>query len=278
MKVDTMSANYARRGQFEFRNDYVRIVNEQGTASITPIGMQWEGLTITSTSLQPLAKADGGLYFIALPNTKKHTLTVNGKKYTVKPDATLTIQGKKLTVLSREKAHTAYVIDHHMVYGQGGILYPADGQIMEETWVTTKDAVDVRQLKQAGKPEARISGNNIAERQPDERTFEQEAAVYSLQVAQTDDDTFLEISYQGDCARLYANGQLVEDNFWNGKPMQVRASSLRGKEVELKILPLRKGTPIYLGPQQRAILDATEGDYLFSLDSIQVVRRITQSL
>ena len=278
MKVDTMSANYARRGQFEFRNDYVRIVNEQGTASITPIGMQWEGLTITSTSLQPLAKADGGLYFIALPNTKKHTLTVNGKKYTVKPDATLTIQGKKLTVLSREKAQTAYVIDHHMVYGQGGILYLADGQIMEETWVTTKDAVDVRQLKQAGKPEARISGNNIAERQPDERTFEQEAAVYSLQVAQTDDDTFLEISYQGDCARLYANGQLVEDNFWNGKPMQVRASSLRGKEVELKILPLRKGTPIYLGPQQRAILDATEGDYLFSLDSIQVVRRITQYL
>lgn len=277
MPVDSMSDHYSRRGSFEFRNDYVRILHEEGTSSITPVNMQWEGLTISSTTLQPLAKADGGLYFIALPQAKKHTLIVNGKKYTLKPDNSIEVEGKKLTVLSREKAHTAYVIDHHMVYGHGGVLYLADGQIVEETWVETKDAVDIRQVKKEEEPSVRWSSGEMAVNQPTEEDFAQ-AAVYSLQVSQTDDDTFLEIHYQGDCARVYADGQLVEDNFWNGKPMMVRASSLRGKKVELKILPLRKDTPLYLGPEQRDILASASGNYLFRLDSAKVIRRVTSPL
>ena len=277
MPVDSMSDHYARRGQFEFRNDYVRILNEKGTGCITPINMQWEGLTISSTTLQPLAKADEGLYFIALPQAKEHTLTVNGKEYTIKPDQSIVVKGKTLTALSRAKAHTAYVIDHHMVYGHGGILYPADGQIMEETWVATKDAVDIRQQKKEEEPAVRWSADEIVVQQPSDEEFAK-AAVYHLQVAQTDDDTFLEINYQGDCARVYADGQLVEDNFWNGKPMMVRASSLRGKNVELKILPLRKDAPLYLGPEQRDILKAASGNYLFRFDGVKVIRRVTSPL
>ena len=35
--------------------------------------------------------------------------------------------------------------------------------------------------------------------------------------------------------RIYADGILVEYNFWNGKPTLVRLSDLIGKHVELKI-------------------------------------------
>ena len=49
-------------------------------------------------------------------------------------------------------------------------------------------------------------------------------------------DLYLQISYQGDAARIYADGILVEYNFWNGKPTLVRLSDLIGKHVELKVL------------------------------------------
>ena len=72
---------------------------------------------------------------------------------------------------------------------------------------------------------------------------------------------------------LDAYGQLVENNFWNGKPMLVRVSDLIGKKVELKILPLGKSYPIYLQQEQKAILDNAAGNQLLSLDSIKVIQR-----
>ena len=93
---------------------------------------------------------------------------------------------------------------------------------------------------------------------------------------QSPDDLFLQINYRGDVARVYADGQLVEDNFWNGKPMLVRMSDLVGKRVELRILPLGKDFPIYLQREQRAQLDAAPDGQLLSLDSIKVIERTTQ--
>jgi hypothetical protein len=77
---------------------------------------------------------------------------------------------------------------------------------------------------------------------------------------------------------LYADGQLVADNFWNGKPMLVRLSDLVGKRVELKILPLGKAYPIYLQQAQRAELDQAPNGILLSLDSIQVIERQTNTV
>jgi hypothetical protein len=87
---------------------------------------------------------------------------------------------------------------------------------------------------------------------------------------------YLQINYCGDVARVYADGQLVEDNYWNGKPMLVRMGDLVGKRVELRILPLGKDYPIYLQREQRALLDAAPGGQLLSLDSIKLIERTTQ--
>ena len=85
---------------------------------------------------------------------------------------------------------------------------------------------------------------------------------------------FLKIDYAGDCARVYADGKLVMDNFWNGKPMLVRMSDLAGKKVELRILPLRKDAPIYLQKEQKEILDNSQA-VLLQLNSINILTRET---
>ncbi|MCR5549227.1 MAG: beta-galactosidase, partial [Bacteroidales bacterium] len=88
------------------------------------------------------------------------------------------------------------------------------------------------------------------------------------------EDWFLEIDYDGDVARVYADGRLVEDNFWNGRKMLVRVSDLAGKDAELRILPLRKDAPIYLQRAQRAILESAPGETLLTLRGIRLVHRM----
>ena len=113
---------------------------------------------------------------------------------------------------------------------------------------------------------------------PVEKDFE-DAAVWEisgLESLSSSGDFYLQINYRGDVARVYADGQLVEDNYWNGKTMLVRVSDLVGKRVELRILPLGKDYPIYLQREQRALLDAAPNGQLLSLDSIKVIERTTQ--
>ena len=252
----------------------------------------------TVQTVQPYAKADGKLYFITIPGVKP-VLTIDGKNYSPKLDKPLTVKGKTLCVLSQERARASFVIDGQMYYAQhGGILYKGDGeQIVEEVWQTSTDAsIYINKVKEAdGLREVKMGSQKVAE-QPSDADFGK-AAVWSLELKaeagpsikndqlmtmdlqpsplDMPDDYFLRIDYQGDAARVYADGQLVEDNFWNGKPMFVRLSDLVGKRVELRILPLGKQYPIYLQKEQREVLDAAPGNALLELKGVTVLHRET---
>ena len=65
MDVDSISEHYARRGCFEFYNDYVRILNEGGKAYVRPVDMPFNGHTITANA-QPFCKIGNTLYFIPI--------------------------------------------------------------------------------------------------------------------------------------------------------------------------------------------------------------------
>jgi beta-galactosidase len=59
----------------------------------------------------------------------------------------------------------------------------------------------------------------------------------------------LRITYEGDVARLYANGKLLTDNFYNGAPWIVGLDRIPCRDwehLELKIVPLRNLASIYL--------------------------------
>ena len=295
MSVDSLSDHYALRGCFVFRNDYVRLLNEEGEATVTPEGMTITDerirnashqLTLSSSTLQPFAKADGGIYLIPTRKARRLQLTVDGKTCTMKADQTRVFDGLEVTVLSRSKAQTAYVIDHKMHYAQhGGILYQADSAIVEEWWeeLPAEPLLTCEKLCGAGAlREVKKGAQKVAE-QPADSDFAQ-AMKFRLTMASVDseaaNDLFLDIRYEGDCARLYADGQLIEDNFWNGKPMLARlADCLRPdgtlKQLELCILPLGKDYPIYLQKEQRALLDAAPDGHLCNLRSVSLLKRCT---
>lgn len=63
-------------------------------------------------------------------------------------------------------------------------------------------------------------------------------------------DLLLRISYVGDVARLWLDGRLLADDFYNGSPFELglgrHGPELHGQDLRLEILPLRKDAPIYL--------------------------------
>lgn len=77
------------------------------------------------------------------------------------------------------------------------------------------------------------------------------AAVYSIKLPsllKEKADNLLSIDYQGDCARLYANGHLIADNFQYGRPFLYGLWRLPEgtAELELRILPMQANEPVYL--------------------------------
>ena len=106
-----------------------------------------------------------------------------------------------------------------------------------------------RKIREAGTPRRITNGRGGVPESPSDADFNA-AAVYlidKLPVLDKRKDILLTINYYGDCARLYANGKLLDDNFYNGSPFQYALWRLPAdcKTLELRILPLQKNMPVY---------------------------------
>jgi beta-galactosidase len=93
---------------------------------------------------------------------------------------------------------------------------------------------------------------------------------------------FLQVTYQGDIARISSRGKLLDDNFYNGTPWTLglkrflHAGPLA--TLDLSILPLRKDAPIYL--QQNAwptFSDTGQIDLLKSITWIPEYQLVIQT-
>jgi len=117
------------------------------------------------------------------------------------------------------------------------------------------------ELDQAGDPPPAKMGNGVAI-VPDEAAFE-DAARWTIHVpnAVAPADLLLSISYQGDIARLYVGGKLFNDNFYNGSAWEIGLRRFSQQQLEqgldLRILPLRSDTPMYLPSGARPVFPAS---------------------
>ena len=288
MDVDSISDHYARRGCFEFYNDYVRILNEGGRAYVRPVDMPFNGHSITADA-QPFCKIGNTLYFIPIKGMKPEIWIdkelVSSFKFQVSStsEAAKPITGLEVILLSEDEALRAFKIDDKMYFAKkaGNIIYKDGDKIIEEEWKESKTkTITITKKKDAAAPRIIPMGSQKVAAMPTNEDFEN-AAVWTLNISPSlsgrdsrEGVSFLKISYAGDCARVYADGKLVMDNFWNGKPMLVRMSDLAGKKVELRILPLRKDAPIYLQKEQKEILDNSKAA-LLQLNSINILTRET---
>ncbi len=120
--------------------------------------------------------------------------------------------------------------------------------------------VDIRTVKPAApSTPARMNPNprrHVA-MEPEDADFDR-AAQWNLRVPPSVLDgsrTFLEISYTGDVARLYAGDRFDNDNFYKGTPWEIALWRFTPEELsrglDLKILPLRADTPLYLAAGAR---------------------------
>jgi hypothetical protein len=75
----------------------------------------------------------------------------------------------------------------------------------------------------------------------------------------------LRIAYEGDVARLYAGDRFADDNFYKGPPWEIGLWRFTPRELAaglvLKILPLRRDTPLFLERSARAAFPPS-GDVL----------------
>ncbi|WP_304244469.1 beta-galactosidase [Phocaeicola plebeius] len=97
--------------------------------------------------------------------------------------------------------------------------------------------------------------------EPVDADFEQ-AAIYKIDVPS--EKGLLSIKYHGDCARLYANGRLLADNFYNGREFLYGLWRLpQGvKQLELRILPMQSNEPVYFPCEA----DTTPGENVISCE------------
>ena len=279
----------AGRG-FVFVNNYERLASlgeqpwnffgreltvPEGVSFCFPFGLDFRKLHIDWATAQPFCKLRRALYFTAVEGIEP-VLMIGGKEYRPALDKAFRVKGVKIVVMSPERALKAYKVSDRRVRFSDGILYRDGRRLVEERW-ERGDAVGFTPVQPAAPArEVGIGALGVAE-QPSEADYGA-AAVWRLDVPELPDadDWFLEVDYDGDVARVCADGRLVEDNFWNGRTMLVRVSDLVGKQAELRILPLRKDAPIYLQSAQRAVLDAAPGDSLLALHGVRLVHRITK--
>ena len=274
MDVDSLSDHYARRGCFEFYNDYVRILNEDGKAYVRPVDMPFNGHSITADA-QPFCFIGNTLYFIPIKGMTPR-VWIDGKLVS---GAKFQVSGLEIVLLTSDEAMRAFKIDDKLYFAKkaGNIMFKDGEKIVEEEWKVTKKlgSKNIRKVKDAAAPRIVPMGTQKVAAMPTNEDFEN-AAIWNLNIKglPTGSDAFLKIDYAGDCARVYADGKLVMDNFWNGKPMLVRMSDLAGKNIELRILPLRKDAPIYLQKTQKALLDSSK-ESLLKLEDISILSVLT---
>lgn len=206
-----------------------------GTMCILPVNI--DGIRYATAQL--IAKRDGKIYLEQIKGIPT-TLAVGNKVLrNVKAKGTNVPVYKNIYLLTPNQAERLFLDDegHHDV----AIKAPT-----------------INKIREAGKLRTITIGVNKVAEEPSDEDFNQ-AAVYTIDLPDVDrTDLLLNIDYRGDVARLYADGKLIDDNFYNGRPFLYGLWRLPKdcKQLELRIMPLQKDMPVYF-PREA---DTTPGE------------------
>lgn len=209
-----------------------------GTTCIFPVNI--DGIRYATAQL--IAKRDGRIYLQQIPGIP--TEIALGKKV---------MKNVKALGPDRPVADNVYLLTSE----QAARLF-----IPEKTPVSMPTVVPkIGKTAEAGAPRKITIGVNKAAEEPSDEDFEN-AAIYTvsnLPKADERENVLLKIDYRGDVARLYCDGKLIADNFYNGRPMLYGLWRLpeNAEKLELRILPLQEDMPVYF-PEEADIRPGEE--------------------
>ena len=211
-----------------------------GAMAIFPVNVDG----IRYATAQFVARRDGKTYMMQIPGIPTVISMANGKMLrNVKP------RGKDKPV-----------------YGNIYLLTRQEAEHLFLEQETAREAipVSVNKISEAGTPRQITIGVQKVAEEPQDKDFDQ-AAVYRITLPTGDmSGKMLSITYRGDVARLYANGRLMADNFYYGRPFLYGLWRLPEgvTELELKVLPLQKDMPVYM-PREA---DKTPGEEVIKVE------------
>ena len=225
-----------RIGDFTFPRKGITIPS--GTKAVLPFNLKVAGYNIDYATMQPVAlRSEAGvthLYMMSLEGVKPE-LSIGGKvrgglKVRGAGQPALKLQGLNVYLLNEDEA--------------GKLFLPAEA-VQEASTLATCTA---EKVQEPGALRTITKGVQKVAESPVDSDFDA-AAVYRIAIPEGIDrsNALLDIDYLGDVARLYVDGKLIDDNFWNGRHFQYALWRLPAecRQVELRILPLQKDMPVY---------------------------------
>lgn len=264
---DFLRWSYRAKGTsgFVFINNYERLqhLSDKHGVRFTVCGVSFPSKAITVPSgamcifpvnvaglryatAQLVARRSGKVYLEQIAGIPVELAFASGKTMKkVKP------RGTETPVYTAPDGTAYYVVDSH-----------AAGRLFLDVQSPSHlpQHVAHQKVREAGPLRTISLGAKKVAQEPLDKDFD-DAAVYTIDVPQT--HGLLTISYQGDCARLYADGRLVADNFYNGRPFLYGLWRLPAgvSKLELRILPIQADMPVYF-PREA---DTTPGERLLDV-------------
>lgn len=240
---------------FIFINNYERFckLSEKKDVQLEACGIKLPKLTIPSgcmaifpvnidgiryATAQLVARREGKIYMMQIPGIPTTICMQDGKTIkNVKPRGVDKPIYGNIYLLSRQEAECLFLSED---------LRP------KSVKSATASDVHFKKVQEAGPLRNIVKGRAKVAEAPSEEDW-QHAAIYQITLPNdsslfTLHSTLLSVNYRGDCARLYADGRLVADNFYYGRPFQYGLWRLPAhvSKLELRVLPLQPNALIYL--------------------------------
>ena len=240
---------------FIFINNYERFckLSEKKDVQLEARGIKLPKLTIPSgcmaifpvnidgiryATAQLVARRDGRIYMMQIPGISTTISMQNGKTLkNVKSRGTEIPVYDNIYLITKAEAEQLFLSEELRVRSE------ESEAVMNVQWTKIREAGPLRFI---------VKGKAKVAEAPSEDDWLQ-AAIYQITLP-NDSSLFtlhyslLSVNYRGDCARLYADGRLVADNFYYGRPFQYGLWRLPAhvSKLELRVLPFQPNAPIYL--------------------------------
>lgn len=267
---DTSSLRYGMRTDgksgFVFINHYQRLtkLSDIGNAVINtgsvifppidikgevsffmPFNMDLDGNMLEYALSQPLCRQGDTFFFAEIPNINAE-YKINGEIYT---DKIIECNGIKIVTLSFDDARYTRKLSGTVYIGGGCNLYEENGKIVSaedgeykcRKWNGSE--FEVFAVNQpCGNTEVKIEDISY---EPFVPAYAEELNIGGdrkrgwKRISVNSDYGFAEINYKGDAAQIYADGELVADDYWYGRPWRVPCRLLNGRECYMVISEMK---------------------------------------
>ena len=250
---------------FVFINNYERFCQLKAkNQKLTACGVILPKMTIPSGCMAIFPVNIAGIRYataqlVAKRNGKIYMMQVKGIPTTICMQNGKTLKNLKPRGIERPVYNNIYLLTQQ----EAEHLF-LSGEIKDNS----EKLIEFKKVKDAGSLRTIKKGRAKVAEAPSEQEWQQ-AAVYKIQLSSDLSSLtshLLKITYRGDCARLYANGKLVDDNFYYGRPFLFGLWRLPKDctELELRILPLQPDAPIYLPREAEKVA----GETVFKIETI----------